>query len=163
MLDEGVLTFSWNSNSKEVDTQSDALFTLEFTAKQAGTLAEAISLSSKYTPSLAFNNAGQQNVELALVSENGSVQNGNGFALFQNQPNPFLSNTVIGFNLPEATTATLRIMDVSGKELRVITNNYVKGYNRIDLDVSSLDVKGVLFYQLETASHAATMKMIVVE
>ena len=98
-----------------------------------------------------------------LISENGTVLNGNGFELFQNLPNPFLNNTVIGFNLPEAASATLRIMDVSGKELRVITNSYAKGYNKIDLDVSSLDVKGVLFYQLETASHAATMKMIIIE
>jgi len=164
MLNDGILTFSWNTDSaEEVSTKSDALFTLEFTAKRAGTIADAISLSTKYTPSIAYNNEGQQNVELNLNSENGTVQNGNGFELFQNQPNPFLNNTVIGFNLPEATTATLSIMDVSGKELKVITNDYVKGYNKIDLDVNSLDVKGVLFYQLETASHSATMKMIVIE
>jgi len=164
MLDEGVLTFSWNTNTtQKLSTESEALFTLDFVAKQAGTIGEAFSLSSKYTTSVAFTNVGQQNVELNLVSENGTVKDGSRFELFQNEPNPFLNNTVIGFNLPEATSATLRIMDVSGKELRVITNNYVKGYNKIDLDVNSLDVKGVLFYQLETATHAATMKMIVIE
>ena len=164
MIDEGVLTFSWSSASgKEVSIESNDIFNLEFAAKQAGSIAKAINVNSKYTNSIAFNDNGRHNIELNLTSQNGTLVNGQNFELYQNQPNPFKNNTIIGFNLPEAASATLRILDVTGKELRVITNNYERGYNKIDLDLNSLNARGVLYYQLETASHAATMKMIVIE
>ena len=35
--------------------------------------------------------------------------------LYQNTPNPFSGETKIGFWLPESMTATLKVMDVTGK------------------------------------------------
>jgi hypothetical protein len=153
-----------NTNSgKAINVAGSDLFELRFLSKQSSDISSEIQLSSKYTTAAVFNDDGEYNVALSVLSDNGSIVNSASFELYQNEPNPFRAITSIGFNLPEASNATLRIMDISGKELRVIKDNFNRGYNEINLDLSSLGVNGVLYYQLETATNAATMKMIVIE
>ena len=164
MIDEGVVTFSWNTNSgKTINVEGGELFELRFIAKQSSDVSSEIELSTKYTTASAFNENGEYNIALNVLSENGLAVNSTTFELYQNEPNPFRGNTSISFNLPEASAATVKIMDISGKELRVIKDNFSRGYNEINLDLSSLNVNGVLYYQLETATHSATNKMIVIE
>jgi hypothetical protein len=84
------------------------------------------------------------------------------FELLQNEPNPFVEETVIGFNLPEAGNYTLTIFDVTGKVVKVVTAEGQKGYNAETLtrnDISS----GVMYYQLESGEYTATKKMIIIE
>ena len=49
----------------------------------------------------------RQDVALRFRSAAGTITNGVGFELYQNQPNPFVGNTFIGFHLPAASSATL--------------------------------------------------------
>ena len=164
LIDEGIITFSWNTFSgAAMDVSDNDLFELRFLARSSSDISSELQLNSRYTAASAFNTEGEFNVALNILSESGIALNTNVFELYQNEPNPFRINTSIGFNLPEASAATLRIMDISGKELRVIKDNFSRGYNKIDLDLSSLKGNGVLYYQLETATHAATNKMIVIE
>ena len=86
-----------------------------------------------------------------------------GFELEQNTPNPFNAETVIGFNLPTAGTATLKVMDIQGKVLKTITADYTKGYNQISLNAKELGATGVLSYQLESADNVVTKKMIIID
>jgi hypothetical protein len=66
--------------------------------------------------------------------------------------------------LPEATEATLKIFDVSGKVLKVFKGDYAQGTNYLTIDRSELGAAaGVLYYQLETADNSATKKMIIIE
>ena len=81
----------------------------------------------------------------------------------QNTPNPFNGETVIGFTLPQAGFATLKVMDIQGKVLKQIEGDYTKGYNQISLNAKELGATGVLHYQLESAEHTATRKMIIIE
>lgn len=81
------------------------------------------------------------------------------FALYQNTPNPFAGKTTIGFNLPEASSASLTISDVSGKVIQFIEGKYEKGYNQVKID--DLEVTGVLYYRLETVDYSAVRKMVV--
>ncbi|WP_236972050.1 T9SS type A sorting domain-containing protein, partial [Membranihabitans marinus] len=69
----------------------------------------------------------------------------------------------IGFNLPEASDATLSVYDVTGKVLKVVEGAYGKGYNEVKLNSSDLNATGVLYYQLDTKTYTATKKMIVIE
>ena len=164
MLDEGIITFSWNTFAgTTIEISDQDLFELRFKAKRATDIASELQLSSKYTAASAFNDDGAYNVALNVLTEDGLVINTASFELYQNQPNPFKVNTNISFNLPEASAATLRIMDISGKELSLIKGNFNRGYNEINLDLSSLKANGVMYFQLETATHAATKKMIVIE
>jgi hypothetical protein len=158
-LAEGALTTSWNVTEARMLNANEALFTLVFTANQAAELSRALSVSSRYTAAEAYGANGELlNVQLSF---NGQVAAA-GFELYQNVPNPFKGVTTIGFNLPEATKATLKIMDVSGKMIRLIEGEYAQGYNEVR--VSGLSgATGVLYYQLDTPTASASKKMIIIE
>jgi subtilisin-like proprotein convertase family protein len=159
-LEEGVLTTSWNSEEAEQLAAGEVVFGLTFTAKQDGRLSSMLSLNSRYTVAEAYG-AGNELLNVALAFNGAKVAGG--FELYQNTPNPFAAATVIGFYLPEATSATLTISDVQGKVLRVIEGDYVKGYNQVNLKRSELNASGVLYYRLDTGSDSATRKMILVD
>jgi hypothetical protein len=102
--------------------------------------------------------AGEDNEEQSLVPENTDQ-----IDLFQNQPNPFKNETLIGFYLPEAMSATLVIYDISGKEIKRIAGDYAKGYNSFVINRSELNATGFLLYQLQTEKGSMTKRMILME
>ncbi len=146
----GQLTASWNDNA----TGNEA-FGLTFTATEDVVLSEALSLNSSRTAAEAYTKAG----ELQNVALNFNVA---GFELFQNTPNPFDAVTTIAFSLPTAERATLTVSDATGKVLQVINQNFVEGYNAIELNAKTL-APGVLSYTLATKEFTATKKMIILE
>ncbi len=84
--------------------------------------------------------------------------------MYQNTPNPFNTRTSIGFNLPEASAATITISDVTGKVLKVVKGDFAKGYNSLELSRGELGATtGVLSYQIDTPTHSATKKMILAQ
>ncbi|MCB9284936.1 MAG: T9SS type A sorting domain-containing protein [Lewinellaceae bacterium] len=157
LLNEGVITTSWNVSEARALAQGEVLFGLTVKANADVALSEAFGVSSAYTVAEAYNS----NSELLDVNLTFNGSDANAFALYQNVPNPFKGVTVIGFTLPEASTATLKVMDVSGKVLQVVSGDYAKGYNEVRL--SNIDATGVLYYQLDTPTHSATKKMIIIE
>jgi hypothetical protein len=161
MLNEGVITTSWNSDETKQLTNGDVVFGLTFKAKQNGRLSDMLGINSRYTVAEAYNaNAELLNVALSF---NNTIVAG-GFELYQNTPNPVASATTIGFYLPEATSATLTISDVQGKVVKVIpSTSYAKGYNQVTIKRSDLGATGVLYYRLDTGADSATRKMILVD
>jgi hypothetical protein len=93
----------------------------------------------------------------------GNTISGVGFELYQNQPNPFVNRTVIGFHLPEAATAVLTITDESGRLIYTQKGDYAKGYNAIAVDRALLNTTGILYYTVKAGNDAATLKMIQVD
>ncbi|NND34948.1 MAG: T9SS type A sorting domain-containing protein, partial [Saprospiraceae bacterium] len=83
------------------------------------------------------------------------------FELYQNRPNPFRSNTLIGFDLPETDNVRLSIYDIQGRRLKVIEGKYHSGFHEIELKYSDLNVTGLLYYQLETSKYSATRRMVI--
>ncbi|RMD71175.1 MAG: T9SS C-terminal target domain-containing protein, partial [Bacteroidetes bacterium] len=151
-----LITTSWNGSERFAD--DEVLFTLVVRAKQPVALSEALSVSSALTPAEAYDAQGNL---LDVAIDFGTSVSGPEFALYQNTPNPFGERTVIGFTLPEAAHATLTISDVTGKVLQVIDGDFHKGYNEIALSRHELPAAGVLYYRLETPTHSASRKMIV--
>jgi len=84
-----------------------------------------------------------------------------GFALFQNEPNPFGGNTVIRFQLPESTPATLSVFDANGRNLFQQTADYGQGMNAVTLEKEGL-APGVLLYKLEAGASVAWRKMVLI-
>jgi hypothetical protein len=80
------------------------------------------------------------------------------YALYQNEPNPFVSKTTIGFELPTAADYTLTVYDVTGKELKVVNSKGVAGYNTVTIE--DLNTTGVLSYRLQSDDFVATKKMV---
>lgn len=95
------------------------------------------------------------------VLERGERIHRDGFTLYQNHPNPFEGYTVIGFDLPEAAAGRLLIYEVTGKVVKEIQGEFVKGYNEVTLTRDELSSAGMLYYQLETDRFVATKKMVI--
>ncbi len=154
VIEEGVITTSWNGNA----TAADKLFTLVFRAKQNGQLSEVMNFNSTATVAEAYNTQAEL-FDIALQFNGNNVSDK--FELFQNQPNPFTGKTTIGFNLPASEYAKLTIYDMTGRVLKTIEGEFKKGYNEVN--VSDLNASGVVEYKLQTSTNAAMKKMIIAE
>ena len=151
------ITTSWNKTNQT--NQHSKLFTLNFVATTSGQLSDLLSISSDITTKEAYDETGDI-MDIALQFTN-TV--GLGFGLSQNAPNPFRGETVIGFTLPSASSATLKVLDTQGKVLKSIDGTYQKGYNTITLNAKELRTTGVLYYRLEAIDQVATKKMLIIE
>jgi hypothetical protein len=163
-ISEGYISFSWNSN-KDIDIlESDVLFTLKFKALSTGQISSTIQLNSFITSANVFTaTAEEKDLKLGFRTEKGIVENNNGLILYQNQPNPFSDLTVIGFELPQSSPATLTVYDLNSKIIYKSELHAIKGYNSIEINNSQLGVTGVLFYQLDAAGYTATRRMVVIK
>jgi hypothetical protein len=159
-MDEGVLTTSWNTAEGMSLDKDEVVFSLIVEATSAVSISDVMTVNSRVTDAEAYNSADQVH-DVSLNFTNGKVETG--FALYQNEPNPFKETTQVGFNLPESMSATLTIYDVTGKVLKVVEGDYTKGYNQVSIKRADLKVNGVLYYQLDTEAFTATKKMIVIE
>ncbi|MBY5957951.1 T9SS type A sorting domain-containing protein [Membranicola marinus] len=154
----GMITSSWSEADGQNLSSDDVLFTLVVKAKSEVQLRDALSLNNRVTTTEAYDaEGGLKNVSLRFDGQD------SGFALYQNTPNPYAGQTVIGFKLPEASKATLSVYDVTGKVLKIVEGEYGEGYNEVKLTSSDLNATGVLYYQLDTKTYTATKKMIVIE
>ena len=132
-------------------------FTLRFQATKSGKLSQMLGVSGAITRAEAYGDNGRMNVAFRF---GGKTIAGVGFELYQNQPNPFLSKTSIGFYLPEAAEATLSIFDEAGRLVYQQKGQFAKGENSVMLDRALINTTGMLYYKLETATDNATKKMI---
>ena len=163
MVNDGILTTSWDNSKTTLNGKTDVLFTLHFQTKTAGTLSKSMNISSQFTAAEAYaalNDNDVENRDVTLRFDQNVVDSD--FVLYQNTPNPFAQSTTIGFTLPNAGAVTLSIYDVSSKILKVVNGDFEKGYNTIEVSNTDIAAKGVLYYRLETGAHTATRKMIIV-
>jgi hypothetical protein len=154
LASEEALTTSWDGRDR-------AGFSVTFRATKDGRLSEMLGVSSRITKAEAYSLSGER-MDVALRF-NGQTIAGVGFELYQNEPNPFVSKTAIGFHLPEAAEATLTVYDETGRVLYTQTGDFNQGYNSIVLDKALANYNGLLYYQLESAGNSATRKMIQVK
>ncbi|MFM8484952.1 MAG: T9SS type A sorting domain-containing protein, partial [Bacteroidota bacterium] len=129
-----------------------------FTAQKAGRLSDMLGVSSRITRAEAYSTA--NNLLDVALRYGGSTISGVGFELYQNQPNPFVNKTQVGFHLPEAATATLTVYDETGRTLFSQKGDFAKGYNAVTLDRALINAAGVLYYSLKSGDCTASRKMI---
>eukprot|EP00903_Cladosiphon_okamuranus_P000214 g214.t1 len=156
------VTMSWNrpADAKAM-ADEDVLFSLVIRANEDVELSEVISINSRYTEAEAYGNGNTMNV--GVVFDNGDVADA-GFELYQNTPNPFQSETMISFNLPEDAEVTLTINDAAGRVLTVLRGDYAAGYNTVNVTKDMIQgASGVLNYTISTDDYSATKSMVVVK
>jgi len=156
---EDMLTMSWNDAKALSLDSEDVLFTLVFEAQSNINLSQTLTLNSVVTKAEAYVGKDYDIYGVELEFDH----NNDVFALYQNQPNPFVSTTIIGFNLPSAGQAKLSIFKVDGSEVKVIKGNYPKGYNEIVIDQRDLLSSGILYYQLNSGEMNQIRKMILLD
>jgi hypothetical protein len=90
------------------------------------------------------------------------------FVLAQNYPNPFNPSTKIDFDLPENARVSLRIFDISGKEVANVLNDYTTaGYYSNTFNAGRL-ASGIYFYSMYAVTdngktYSAVKKMMLVK
>jgi hypothetical protein len=140
-------------------TEDEILFTLVVKSTKKALLSELISLGSGITKAESYTG----DLHVAGVSLNIRNKSLSKIELFQNEPNPFKGQTTINFFMPQATSATLSVYDLSGKLLEIRKIDAVKGMNSQVFTKESVGSSGVLYYTLESGDFLATKKMIIVE
>ncbi|MCB0704182.1 MAG: T9SS type A sorting domain-containing protein [Saprospiraceae bacterium] len=154
-LEQGGLTASLSSPIPFRFSSDEAQFKLIVEAQEDLLLSEALAITSRFTKAEGYDSEGKL-LQIGLY-----FSEKDGFALYQNKPNPFVQTTNISFYLPVASEASLTIMDVSGRVLKVIESEYSKGLHEVE--ISNLQSSGLLYYRLDTPTHSATKKMIMIE
>ncbi len=85
------------------------------------------------------------------------------YKLSQNYPNPFNPVTTINFSIPKQGNVTLKVYDVTGKEVRTLINEQRStGNYTVSFDGGSLS-SGVYFYRLESGKYKEVKRMILVK
>lgn len=85
------------------------------------------------------------------------------YNLQQNYPNPFNPNTIINYNVSKSAYITIKVYDVSGKEISTLVQGYkTPGTYKVTFSGDNL-TSGVYFYRLETKTYSETKKMIFIK
>lgn len=159
LIERGVITTSWNNDQALEIQNGDALFTLEFTAKKAGNIQDVVGINSSILTAEAYDaNFNPMNIE--FNAENAFVP---GYELYQNTPNPFSEKTSISFDLPVSESVTLKMFDVTGRVLKVITDSYTAGTHSVVVDTKEINATGVVYYTLESKNFTSTKRMVILK
>ncbi|MBN8545351.1 MAG: choice-of-anchor A family protein [Ignavibacteria bacterium] len=115
---------------------------------------------------LAFTSAGGlyiNNSPTTSIGTEKEILNPEVFSLSQNYPNPFNPSTTIGFNLPEASEVTLKVYDVTGREVALIAEgSFAKGSHKVSFDARSL-TSGIYFYRIQAGSFVETKRAVLLK
>jgi hypothetical protein len=85
------------------------------------------------------------------------------FALNQNYPNPFNPSTTISFSLPSRSFVSLNVFDVMGRCVTTLASEELPaGIHSRHWEASGYP-SGVYFYRLQTDSHAATKRLLLLK
>ncbi|MCX6142394.1 MAG: lamin tail domain-containing protein [Ignavibacteriales bacterium] len=82
------------------------------------------------------------------VSVGGQGASPDAFGLSQNYPNPFNPSTVVGFQLPSASFVSLKVFDVTGREVAKLVEGNKDG-GRHEIRWNTTLPSGIYFYRLQ--------------
>jgi hypothetical protein len=161
---EGSLTSSWNWSTGQADgsvSDEDVLYELVIRARASVRLREVLSISSRYTMAEAYGRSGElKEVGIAFVQPNTTELTN---TLYQNQPNPFVEETVIRFYLAAGGPATLSLQDGLGRTLQVMQATLPAGYHEYRVRARELGMTGVVTYTLQCSGDYISKQMIIIE
>jgi Dockerin type I domain len=156
---EGKVTLSWNGS----ELKRNQLFKITIEAQQNGFLKDALTLNSDITIAEAYNTEGVVKDVKLLFETNNYTQENSEFSLLSNVPNPFKNETTIRFRLPSDNAVKLTILDETGRVLETQNRSFSKGFNEWMIDWKAKKASGILLYRLETATHSAVGRMVILK
>lgn len=154
-IHEGQLSLVWYDAYATRFERGETVVQLVVRAKQAVKLHEALKLSDTYYHAW-FEDGHAQDLKLTV----GTPVDLADYILYQNRPNPFLQESTISFYVPNNAQVKLSLFDVTGKRLHTLEGNYSKGLHAVNIDLSTVQYHGVLYYRMEANDFTATKKMI---
>ena len=130
---------------------------------------------TKYTFSDSKLSKGKYYYRLKQIDINGNMQYfnlknfveivpGNKFELSQNYPNPFNPVTKIDFVIPYDSRISLRIYDISGREVYTLINNELRTADNYSVSFNAAKLSsGIYFYKLISDKITIVQKMILLK
>ena len=89
------------------------------------------------------------------------------FQLSHNCPNPFNSETIIGYKIPIDTDVVLSIIDINGREIAKLVNEHQsRGNYHVSWNATLNGKKlpsGVYFYRVQAVNHSQIKKMLLLK
>ena len=164
--DLGELRHVWSAGTGTTLTDGTPVFRAKFKVLKGGQkLSDVLHIDDSQIECKAFSGiSAPADVKVAFAESVGTDSpidpNHLQLQLMQNRPNPFADATTIGFILPEACDAHIRILDISGRELTTYDRKYTSGYHELDFKMENAWTYGVLFCELVTPQGKRVIKMI---
>lgn len=163
-LADGEIRAVWSQANGVPLAEAAAVFSIKFVVLQSGgLLSEVLHLNDAVLPAYAYTSAlAETGIALEFVQLTNAVPgiDQSPYQLMQNTPNPVWGHTRIGFVLPGACDATLRVFDAGGRLLCEHTGFFPDGNNAFDLDLGGITAEGMLIYELATPYGVLAKKMM---
>jgi hypothetical protein len=149
------LNVVWYKGEDDVLDGSKPVFTLKWYVNESRSLKNEVAITSDATEALQYLIGDLEGVPHLIVKDQES-----GYALYQNEPNPFADQTWVPFYLPEAEMVRLRVFDAAGKQVMERQEFVPAGNQSFMLDLRGLEASGIYYYKLEAGTFSATKKMV---
>ncbi len=157
LIEQGVITASWNDVRPHVLAKNDVLFYLMVRPLAPKPLEEVLAVSSDYTIAEAYFESGDLLAVKLEFSETLGVESALSALV---TPNPFTEMTTVGFFNPVDQNVTLRIFNTHGDLVYEQSRMAFKGYDQFLLGPSDLPVAGTYIYQLIARDDAVSGKLV---
>lgn len=159
LLDRNWLTFSYDDRALATITDELPLVSLVLRSNEDMPLVDGLRFGSAYTEAEAYSTDLTPHHLSFQVGEAAVTASAN--RLYQNAPNPFATETLIGFELEKSGTARLEIRDMAGRLVAQFQREAEIGYNQFRLDRISLgQPAGWYSYTLSANDFSETRKLI---
>jgi len=96
-------------------------------------------------------------VGLSVPQVSFGIERPDKFALEGNAPNPFRNRTALSVQMPESGSATVRVYNTLGQQVKTLRTNLSVGDQRIEVDGSGLS-SGVYMYRIEVEMGSKTVQ-----
>ncbi len=163
------ITCSWFDLSAISAKKSDVLFTLVVRVRTAGMLGDMLNMNSRLTKAESYIKAGNVEQVSDIILRVKDIAESNpefvsnqstALTLYQNEPNPFKSETSIPFSISESGQVSLRIFNALGREVYFSSRDFPAGRNAFRVNFSSMEQPGLMYYRVEKDGEVATRKMV---
>lgn len=147
-----------NANLNDLDGNGDLKYVYDYRQLYATVLKDHFGMTSQQVSQTLFRNFTTLPI-LASPSTGIIGDTPVSYSLQQNYPNPFNPETTISFTIANRGNVTLKVYDVTGREIATLLDDYrAAGEHKISFNASSLP-SGVYFYRLTSGSFTQTKKM----
>lgn len=154
------LVYNWFLNDAEVQSGSEADYQITAaTAADAGdykcVVENECGVAESEVITITVNDGG-----ISSVNENSSE----GYSLSSAIPNPVSNQAVINYYVPAASQVLVKLIDMRGKEIAVLVNQFVaQGEHNLTIDANKLNLtNGTYFYTLQSGNVSVTNSFVIV-
>lgn len=157
-LADGLLAFSYNAPEIIAGTE---ILTLQVEARRALRVRDHLRLGDRIVATEGVTTSGNA---MPLALQFTALPQTEAFQLYQNYPNPIVTETTVAFTLPEAMPVTLEIHDLQGRILTTRHQEATAGRNTVTFHAASdfPQATGILTCTLRAGKEQRTIRMTVV-